>query len=128
MVVNHPPTRATVTSPASVRNLFAASAGNAVEWFDWTIFGLFSTIFATQFFPADQPALAYVNTAATFALAFLFRPLGGVLLGRFADRRGRKPALMLSVGLMCGGSLIIGLTPPFEVIGWAAPWHCSRPA
>ena len=104
-----------------VRNLLAASAGNAVEWFDWTIFALFSTFFATQFFPKDNPTLAYLNTAATFALAFFFRPLGGWLIGRIADRRGRKPALMLTIGLMCGGSLAIALTPTFGTIGWAAP-------
>lgn len=104
-----------------VRNLLAASAGNAVEWFDWTIFGLFSTIFATQFFPQDNPTLAFLNTALTFAIAFFFRPLGGWLLGRIADRRGRKPAMLITVLLMCGGSLLIALTPSFETIGWAAP-------
>jgi len=116
------------TRPASterhrmpVRNLVAASAGNAVEWFDWTIFALFSTFFATQFFPAGNPTLAYLNTAATFALAFFFRPLGGWLLGKFADRAGRKPALLLTIALMCGGSLVIALSPTFETIGWAAP-------
>ena len=104
-----------------VRNLIAASAGNAVEWFDWTIFALFATFFATQFFPPDNPTLAYLNTAATFALAFFFRPLGGWLIGRFADRQGRKPALLLTIGLMCGGSLVIALAPTFATIGWAAP-------
>lgn len=104
-----------------VRNLLAASAGNAVEWFDWTIFALFSTYFATQFFPSGNPTLAYLNTAATFALAFFFRPLGGWLIGRFADVRGRKPALMLTIILMCGGSLVIAAAPTFETIGWFAP-------
>jgi len=104
-----------------VRNLLAASAGNAVEWFDWTIFALFATFFATQFFPPDNPTLAYLNTAATFALAFLFRPLGGWLIGRLADRKGRKPAMMLTIALMCGGSLAIALAPTFATIGWAAP-------
>ena len=116
----------TTTAPTQphrlpVRNLLAASAGNAVEWFDWTIFALFSTYFATQFFPSGNPTLAYLNTAATFALAFFFRPLGGWLIGRIADRKGRKPALMLTIGLMCGGSLAIAVTPTFDTIGWAAP-------
>ena len=120
-------TTTSLTPPATerhrlpARNLLAASAGNAVEWFDWTIFALFSTIFATQFFPPDNPTLSYLYTAATFALAFFFRPLGGWLIGRVADRRGRKPALLLTITLMCGGSLVIGLTPTFEQIGWAAP-------
>lgn len=104
-----------------VRNLIAASAGNAVEWYDWTIFGLFSTIFATQYFPSEEPGLAYINTAATFAVAFFFRPVGGWLIGRVADRRGRKPALLVSISLMCGGSLIIAFSPTFETIGWASP-------
>lgn len=104
-----------------VRNLLAASAGNAAEWFDWTIFALFSTYFATQFFPSGNPTLAYLNTAATFALAFFFRPLGGWLIGRFADTRGRKPALMLTIALMCGGSMLIAVTPTFSTIGWFAP-------
>lgn len=111
----------TVPHRYPVRNLIAASAGNAVEWFDWTIFALFSTYFATQFFPNDNPTLAYLNTAATFALAFFFRPLGGWLIGRMADVRGRKPALLLTITLMCGGSMTIALTPNFATIGWLAP-------
>ncbi len=111
--MSDPTTRAAEATPhrLPVRNLIAASAGNAVEWFDWTIFALFSTFFAVQFFPADNPTLAYLNTAATFALAFFFRPLGGWLLGKFSDRRGRKPALLLTIVLMCGGSLVIALAP-----------------
>ncbi|MGW5643618.1 MFS transporter [Saccharopolyspora sp. NPDC003752] len=100
-----------------IRTLVAASIGNAVEWYDWTIYTAFSVYFAAAFFPGE---LALINTLATFALAFFFRPLGGWLLGRFADLRGRKTAMLVTISLMAGGSLIIGLLPTFESIGWAA--------
>ncbi|GAB3298768.1 MFS transporter [Parasphingorhabdus pacifica] len=101
-----------------VRKLVAASIGNAIEWYDWTIYAAFSVYFASAFFPGE---LALINTLATFALAFFFRPLGGWLLGRFADLKGRKTAMLMTITLMAGGSLIIGLLPRFETIGWAAP-------
>jgi MHS family alpha-ketoglutarate permease-like MFS transporter len=104
-----------------VRKLFAASAGNALEWFDWTIYATFSIYFASAFFPAGNDTLALINTFATYALAFFFRPLGGVLLGRFADTRGRKPAMILTILLMAGGSVAIGLLPTFSQVGWLAP-------
>ncbi|MGW3959402.1 MFS transporter [Amycolatopsis sp. NPDC005003] len=104
-----------------VRKLFAASAGNALEWFDWTIYATFSIYFASAFFPAGNDTLALINTFATYALAFFFRPLGGVLLGRFADTRGRKPAMILTILLMAGGSVAIGLLPTFAQVGWLAP-------
>ncbi|GAA3362155.1 MFS transporter [Saccharopolyspora gregorii] len=101
-----------------VRKLVAASIGNAIEWYDWTIYSAFSVYFASRFFPGE---LALVNTLATFALAFFFRPLGGWLLGRFADLRGRKTAMLLTIALMAGGSLLIGVLPTFDLIGWGAP-------
>ncbi|MDQ3402024.1 MAG: MFS transporter [Actinomycetota bacterium] len=104
-----------------VRKLFAASVGNALEWFDWTIYATFSIYFATAFFPSGNDALAQINTFATYALAFFFRPLGGLLLGRFADVRGRKPAMLLTITLMAGGSVMIGVLPTFEQVGWLAP-------
>ena len=104
-----------------VRKLFAASAGNALEWFDWTIYATFSIYFAGAFFPDGNDTLALINTFATYALAFFFRPLGGVLLGRFADTRARKPAMILTILLMAGGSVAIGLLPTFAQVGWLAP-------
>ncbi|RZQ60420.1 MFS transporter [Amycolatopsis suaedae] len=101
-----------------VRKLFAASVGNALEWFDWTIYATFSIYFAKAFFPGE---LAFVNTFATYALAFFFRPLGGYLLGRFADLRGRKPAMILTIVLMAGGSVLIGVLPTYAAVGWLAP-------
>jgi MHS family alpha-ketoglutarate permease-like MFS transporter len=104
-----------------VRTLVAASIGNAIEWYDWTVFATFLIYFATQFFPADNPGLALVNTTATYAVAFFFRPLGGWLLGRFADTRGRKSAMILTISLMALGSLIIGILPTYQQVGWLAP-------
>jgi len=104
-----------------IRKLVAASIGNAIEWYDWTIYATFSIYFATAFFPAENEALARINTFAAYALAFFFRPLGGFLLGRFADLRGRKPAMILTIVLMAGGSLLIAILPTFQQVGWLAP-------
>ena len=102
-----------------VRTLVAASIGNAIEWYDWTVYATFSIYFASQIFPNDDTAL--VNTFATYAVAFFFRPLGGWMLGRFADVRGRRTAMILTIVLMAGGSLLIGLLPTFDQVGWLAP-------
>jgi MHS family alpha-ketoglutarate permease-like MFS transporter len=99
----------------------AASVGNAIEWYDWTIYATFSIFFATQIFSQENPTLALINTFATYALAFFFRPLGGWLLGRFADLRGRRTAMLLTIVLMAGGSFIIGILPTWEQVGWLAP-------
>jgi MFS transporter, MHS family, alpha-ketoglutarate permease len=104
-----------------VRTLFAASIGNAIEWYDWSIYVTFSIFFATQIFPKGDPTLALLSVLLTYALAFFFRPLGGFLLGRFADLRGRRTAMLLTIALMAGGSVVIGLLPTFELVGWLAP-------
>jgi MFS transporter, MHS family, alpha-ketoglutarate permease len=103
------------------RALFRGSVGNLVEWYDWYVYSAFSVYFAASFFPAGDRTTQLLNAAAVFALGFLVRPLGGWLLGIYADRRGRRAALMLSVGLMCGGSLLIAVTPTYAHIGIAAP-------
>ncbi|MFD4675224.1 MFS transporter [Lentzea sp. NPDC058450] len=104
-----------------VRTLVASSAGNAVEWYDWGIYTAFSIYFATQIFPSGNETAALLSTFATFALAFFFRPLGGYLLGRFADLKGRRTAMLLTIVLMSGGSVVIGLLPTFEQVGWLSP-------
>ncbi|WP_367131359.1 MFS transporter [Saccharothrix sp. HUAS TT1] len=104
-----------------VRKLVAASIGNAIEWYDWTIYATFSIYFATQVFPKDDPGLALINTLAAYAIAFFFRPLGGYLLGRFADLRGRRTAMLLTIVLMAGGSVAIGVLPTYAQVGWLAP-------
>lgn len=104
-----------------VRKLVAASIGNATEWYDWTVYATFSIYFATQIFPKENENLALINTFAAYALAFFFRPLGGYLLGRFADLRGRRTAMLLTIVLMAGGSAAIGLLPTYDQVGWLSP-------
>ncbi|MEV1295085.1 MFS transporter [Pseudonocardia sp. NPDC049635] len=116
-----PATAATERHRLPVRTLVAASIGNAVEWYDWTIYATFSIYFATQIFPPENAALALISTLATYALAFFFRPLGGLLLGRFADLHGRRTAMLVTILMMAGGSVVIGLLPTFAMVGWLAP-------
>ena len=116
---------ATGPSPASekrvVANVLRGSIGNLVEWYDWYAYAAFTTYFAKSFFPTADTTAAFLGTAAVFAVGFLMRPLGGWMLGRFADRFGRRSALVLSVTLMAGGSLLIAVTPTYKQIGIAAP-------
>jgi MFS transporter, MHS family, alpha-ketoglutarate permease len=104
-----------------VKTLVAASVGNAVEWYDWTVFATFSIYFATQIFSSSNESAAFVGTFATYAVAFFFRPLGGMLLGRYADLRGRKQAMLLTIALMAGGSFVIAILPTYDRVGWLAP-------
>ncbi|MFK0072362.1 MFS transporter [Arthrobacter woluwensis] len=103
-----------------VRTIIAASVGNAVEWFDWTVYATFAVFFAGQIFPGDATG-ALLATFLTYALAFFFRPLGGILIGRLADVRGRKAGMLLTITLMAGGSLLIAILPTFSAVGWLAP-------
>ncbi len=104
-----------------IRAIFGGSVGNLIEWYDWYTYAAFAIYFAPSFFPASNDTLQLLNTAAIFAVGFLMRPIGGWVLGRYADRHGRKAALTLSVTLMCLGSLIIAVTPTYQTIGAAAP-------
>jgi len=92
-----------------------------VEWYDWYVYAAFSLYFAKAFFPKGDTTAQLLNTAAIFAVGFLMRPIGGWLMGLYADRKGRKAALMASVLLMCFGSLVIALSPGYETIGVWAP-------
>ncbi|CAI3787313.1 Alpha-ketoglutarate permease [Pseudomonas sp. MM227] len=109
------------TTASRVKSIFSGSVGNMVEWYDWYVYAAFSLYFAQVFFPKDSLNAQLLNTAAIFAVGFLMRPIGGWLMGLYADRKGRKAALMASVLLMCFGSLVIALTPSYETIGIWAP-------
>ncbi|MDH2432911.1 MFS transporter [Pokkaliibacter sp. MBI-7] len=109
------------TTSQRIKSIFSGSIGNMVEWYDWYVYSAFSLYFAKAFFPKGDLTAQLLNTAAIFAIGFLMRPLGGWLMGLYADRKGRKSALLLSVWIMCLGSLIIALTPSYETIGIGAP-------
>ncbi|MFF0494547.1 MFS transporter [Nocardia sp. NPDC004068] len=104
-----------------VANVLRGSLGNLIEWYDWYVYTAFSVYFAKTFFPQGDSTAQLLSTAAVFAVGFLMRPLGGWLLGRYADRFGRRAALTLSVTVMAAGSLLIALTPGHHRIGVAAP-------
>lgn len=114
-------TDAPMTPARRLRNIVGGSAGNLVEWFDWYAYAAFTLYFAPIFFPSEDPTAQLLSAAAVFAVGFLMRPIGAWIMGIYADRKGRKAGLTLSVTLMCTGSLIIGLTPGYASIGLAAP-------
>ncbi|BAN47253.1 MFS family transporter [Metapseudomonas resinovorans] len=101
--------------------IVGASSGNLVEWFDFYVYAFTAIYFAHAFFPSDNPTVQLLNTAGVFAAGFLMRPIGGWMFGRIADKKGRKTAMMISVLMMCGGSLAIALMPTYERIGVLAP-------
>lgn len=101
--------------------IFGGSAGNLVEWYDWYVYSAFGLYFAPVFFPKGDTTAQLLNTAAIFAVGFLMRPIGAWIMGVYADRHGRKSGLTLSVGLMCGGSLLIAVTPGYASIGYWSP-------
>jgi len=104
-----------------LKAIFIGSVGNLVEWFDFYTYAAFALYFAGAFFPNENVVVQQLNAAVLFAAGFLVRPIGGWLFGHLADRRGRRNALMLSVALMCFGSLMIAVTPTYATIGIAAP-------
>ena len=119
------PVAAEVGAPKSastrLRSIVGGSVGNLVEWYDWYVYSAFSLYFAKSFFPPANQTVQLLNAAAVFAVGFLMRPAGGWLMGRYADKHGRRAALTLSVLLMCGGSLLIAVTPSYAKIGLIAP-------
>ncbi|WP_245681784.1 MFS transporter [Actinomadura kijaniata] len=100
------------------RAILGGSVGNMVEWYDWFVYASFATYFAASFFPKGNPTAQLLNTAGIFAVGFFMRPIGGWLLGRFADRRGRKAALTATVMLMSGSALLIAIAPTYGSVGY----------
>ncbi|HEX3379699.1 MAG TPA: MFS family transporter [Paraburkholderia sp.] len=101
--------------------IVGASSGNLVEWFDFYVYSFTALYFAPSFFPSGNPTTQLLNTAGVFAAGFLMRPIGGWFFGRLADKRGRRTAMMVSVFMMCGGSLLIAMLPTYAQIGALAP-------
>ncbi|MFI0773306.1 MFS transporter [Streptomyces sp. NPDC021212] len=109
-------------APVNVRRVIvAASIGNALEWFDILVYGFFATTISNQFFPTADETVSLLLTLGTFAVAYVVRPIGALMLGAYADRAGRKRALMLSIRLMMVATLLIALMPPYAKIGLVAP-------
>ncbi|MDO6415063.1 MFS transporter [Sphingomonas sp. BIUV-7] len=104
-----------------IRSILGASGGNLVEWYDWYAYSAFTLYFAPALFPKSDPTAQLLSAAAIFAVGFVMRPLGAWIMGVYADRHGRKAGLTLSVTLMCVGSLLIAVTPPFASVGLLAP-------
>jgi MFS transporter, MHS family, alpha-ketoglutarate permease len=101
--------------------IFVGSIGNLVEWYDFYAYAAFALYFASAFFPGGDPVVQQLNAAILFAIGFIVRPIGGWLFGHLADHYGRRNSLMLSVLLMCFGSLMIAVTPTYASIGIGAP-------
>jgi MHS family alpha-ketoglutarate permease-like MFS transporter len=104
-----------------IGNVLKGSVGNLIEWYDWYVYAAFSVYFAKEFFPEGDTTAQLLSTAAVFAVGFLMRPIGGWVMGRYADRHGRRSALTLSVTVMAAGSLVIALTPSYDSVGLVAP-------
>ncbi|WP_306519757.1 MFS transporter [Gemmatimonas sp.] len=111
----------TGSTQSRLRSIIGGSIGNLVEWYDWYAYSAFSLYFAKSFFPPASQTAQLLNTAAVFAVGFFMRPIGGWVMGRYADKHGRRAALTFSVMLMCAGSLLIAVTPNYATIGLAAP-------
>ena len=109
------------SSTVSLTRMVAIGLGNALEFYDFMIFSFFAVQIGHAFFPAELGARGLLYTLATFGVGFFTRPLGGIIIGRYGDRRGRKPAMMWSFGLMGVAILGMALTPSYARIGLAAP-------
>lgn len=106
---------------SQMRQVIAAVVGNALEWYDFIVYGFLSSIIASQFFPAADEYTSLLMALATFGVGFFMRPVGGVLLGVYADRKGRKAAMQLIITLMSVAIALITFAPTYAAIGLGAP-------
>lgn len=103
------------------KSLLASAVGNVLEWYEWSAYAVFAPFIAAVVFDSSNPVSALLSTLAVFAVGFLMRPLGGIVFGRIADRRGRKFVLVTTMLMMAGGSLVIGIMPTYDSVGiWAS--------
>jgi MHS family proline/betaine transporter-like MFS transporter len=117
---------AATLAPSPVRSqrwraVAAASIGNALEWFDFVVYGFFAVTMAKLFFPAGNETISLLLALATFGVTFFMRPFGAIILGSFADRYGRKAAFTLTIIIMMAGTAIIAFAPTYSSIGLLAP-------
>ncbi|MGF7082572.1 MFS transporter [Mucilaginibacter sp. UYCu711] len=109
------------STASRIKSIIGGSLGNLVEWYDWYVYSAFTLYFAGAFFPSDNTTVQLLNTTGIFAVGFLMRPIGGWVMGTYADKYGRKAALTVSVLLMSIGSFVIAITPGYKQIGIYAP-------
>jgi MHS family alpha-ketoglutarate permease-like MFS transporter len=112
---------AIITESYSPRTIVAGVIGNMVEWYDWTIYGLLAGVFSPSLFPAHDPTSSVISALLTFAVGFLMRPVGSIVLSPLADRYGRKQILSVTILMMGFGSLLVALVPSYASIGIGAP-------
>jgi MHS family proline/betaine transporter-like MFS transporter len=115
------PAEPTVTRQSTVRVITAISIGNALEWFEIVIYGFLAVTISKLFFPAENESVSLLITLGTFGVTFVMRPVGSLVLGAYADARGRKNALTLSMAIMLCGTLLIAVSPTYAQIGLWAP-------
>ncbi|WP_020500485.1 MFS transporter [Sciscionella marina] len=113
------------------RTFLAVNLGNALEWYDWSIFAVFAVYFADDFFGNGDGVSSLLSTLATFAAGFVMRPLGGLVFGRIADRRGRRGVLVLTMMIVAAGSILLALSPTYRQIGlgasvWLLVLRCAQ--
>lgn len=108
-------------APRSISAVVAAILGNALEFYDFTIYAFFAVMIGRAFFPAQDPLSSLLLSVGTYGAGYITRPLGGVLIGAYADRRGRKAALTLTIALMAVGTGVLAAVPTYSSIGVAAP-------
>src|SRR5690606_37179055 len=117
--------QSTVATPQEKKTLWsvitASSVGTLIEWYDFYIFGSLAVVISTQFFPSDHHTAALLYTLAAFAVGFVVRPFGGLVLGRLGDMIGLKYTFLLTLILMGSSTFLIGLVPSYDTIGIAAP-------
>ncbi|WP_323120014.1 MFS transporter [Burkholderia alba] len=112
---------ATQAHPKTRSLIVATIIGNGLEWFDFTIYSFFAIIIAKLFFPTGDSLTSLLAAFATFAVGFFVRPIGGIIIGAYADRVGRKAALSATILIMATGTILIGLAPTYDSIGYWAP-------
>ena len=108
------------TNPGQ-RAIWAAVVGNVLEWYDFAVYGFLAGVMAKQFFPAADETTSLLASFAAFGVGFLARPLGGIVIGRLGDARGRKIALLVTIHMMVAGTVLVGLVPDYQTIGIGAP-------
>jgi MHS family proline/betaine transporter-like MFS transporter len=111
----------TPRQPSTFRILAAASIGNALEWYDILVYGYFAVTISHLFFPTANPTTALLLTFGTFGVSYLVRPLGALVLGAYADRNGRRAAMLMSIVIMVIGTALMAIMPTYGMVGILAP-------